>query len=164
MLLVISKMQDLPFRLLAEVYTESIENAAQENYPGRDDGLLQAEMDLYSYLRDVFFRIPGARVCLWKEEERIVCALRLEPYQDGMLLTALETHPAWRGKGYAKKLVHSSVSSVQNPVYSHIKRNNRQSISVHEKCDFEKIANYAVYLDGSVSQTADTYCRKYVNS
>jgi len=164
MLRVISKMQDLPFRPLTDVYAQSIEDAARQNYPGREDGLLQAEMDLYSYLRDVFFKIPGARLYLWEEAGRILCALRMEPYKDGMLLTALETHPEYRKMGYAQKLIQAVLDSMQTPAYSHIRRDNKASISVHQKCGFEKITNYAVYLDGSVSQKADTYCRKYVKS
>ena len=164
MLRIITKMQDLPFGLLKPVYGQSLQEAAERDYAGRDDGLLQAEMDMYAYLKDTFFRIPGARYCIWEEDGRILSALRLEPYKDGLLLTALETHPEYRNKGYAQRLMQAVVDEVQVGVYSHIDRRNSASVAVHQKCGFEKITNFAVYLDGSVTRKADTYCRKFVKS
>ena len=163
MLRMIRSVRELDFYGMAGIYADSIENDACENYPGQDDGRLQAEMDLYAYLRDVFFRIPGAVCCVWEENGVSVSALRLEPYRDGLLLTALETRPDARRKGYARNLIRQVLQQVDVPVYSHISRRNAASIAVHEKCGFEKITNFAVYLDGSVSRSADTYCRNFVN-
>jgi L-amino acid N-acyltransferase YncA len=56
----------------------------------------------------------------------------------------------------------AALASIDKPVYSHIERNNLASVRAHEKCGFKKITNFAVLLDGSVSQNADTYLRKFV--
>lgn len=164
MLQIISKMQDLPFRELTQVYEQSLQQAAARDYPGKDDGLLQAELDMYAYLKDTFFRIDGARYFIWEEDGHMLCALRLEPYKDGLLLTALETHPDYRNMGYAGRLMEEVLHEVHGCIYSHIDRHNIASIVVHRKHGFEKITNFAVYLDGSVSRKADTYCRKFVKS
>ncbi len=164
MLRIITKMQDLPFGQLSQVYAQSLREAAELYYPGRDDGLLQAEMDMYAYLKDTFFRISGARYCIWEENGCLLSALRLEPYKDGELLTALETHPDYRKMGYAQKLMQAVLKEVRLDVYSHIDRDNTASAAVHQKCGFEKITNFAVYLDGSVSRKADTYRRIFVKS
>ena len=164
MMKMILKMQDLPFQALTGVYAESLQDAASRDHTGRDDGLLQAEMDLYAYLKDHFFRTPGSRYCLWEENGKVLCALRLEPYQDGLLLTALETAPEHRRKGFAEQLMCAVAEWAEEPVYSHIYRRNLASIALHEKCGFEKITNFAVFLDGSVSRQADTYCLKFVKN
>ena len=162
MLRVVTKMGQLPFEALKQIYLQSHTKAANEDYPNRPDGLLQAEMDFYDYLRNTFFHVEGAYYCLWEEDGTPVCALRLEPYREGLLLTGLEAHPQHRGKGYATALMASALEKVNCPVYSHIERRNAASIRVHEKCGFEKVTNFAVLLDGSVSPKADTYLRKFV--
>ena len=162
MLRVITKMGQLPFGALKRIYLHSNTQAANADYPNRPDGLLQAEMDFYDYLRNDFFRVEGAYYCLWEIDGKPVSALRLEPYRDGLLLTGLETDPEQRGKGYAGALMAAALERVDKPVYSHIERNNLASVRAHEKCGFEKVTNFAVLLDGSVSQKADTYLRKFV--
>lgn len=165
MLRVIQRMDQLSFFELMQVYRESNEENARAFYPGREDGVQQAQMDFYEYLRTVFFKTPGAVYYLWEDSGHIVTALRLEPYNDGLLLTGLETDPQWRGRGYACMLMKAVLAQVQgSTVYSHIDRQNRASIAVHRRCGFEKVNNFAVFLDGSVSRNADTYVRKFVNN
>lgn len=166
MLQVFYEVKQLPFGALKQVYSQSIGQQALLDYPGRPDAILQAEMDFYDYLRFSFFQTEGARCCIWTEAGRAVAALRLEPYRDGMILTGLETEPTQRGQGYARKLMLAALAQecAQMTVYSHIDRENRASIAVHEKCGFKILTNYAVYLDGSASSKADTYIRKFVNN
>lgn len=164
MLKIARNMSQLPFSQLKQVYEQSIMEAVQRDYPGKDDALLQAEMDLYDYLRNVFFKTGGAYCCLWEEAGMAVSVLRLEPYRDGLLVTGLETSPHLRGKGYATKLLHASVAQLESnmPVYAHIHRSNRASAAVHIKCGFEIIANYSIFLDGSTSTFYDTYALNVV--
>lgn len=159
MLRIIRSVGELNFYGLMQIYEESNQAHAREDYPGCDDGLLQVQMDVYAYLRDVFFRISGAKCCVWEENGRAVCALRLEPYQDGLLLTALETHPEFRRKGFAKKLITAVLETVNEPVYSHISRGNFASIAVHGQCGFVKRKDTAVLLDGTVTAKMDTYVK-----
>ena len=165
MLQVYYGMKQLPFAALKQVYSQSLYLDSLRDYPDRPDALLQAEMDFYRYLQSSFFRTEDARCCVWMEDGQPVCALRLEPYRDGLILTGLETDPAYRGQGYAQKLVGAVLERecAKVTVYSHIDRDNRASIAVHEKCGFIKMTNFAVYLDGSASDKAFTYVRNFVN-
>lgn len=71
--------------------------------PGPAAGL--AEEDFREYLSQVFFAAEGAAYFILEEAGRYVSALRLEPYEDGLLLEALETAPEERRKGYAAHLI-----------------------------------------------------------
>lgn len=165
MLRIVNRIGDLSFLELKRIYLQSNIETAKRDYPQRDDGLLQVELDFYDYLRQVFFKTDGAYYCLWEEQGQIVSALRMEPFQDGLLVSGLETEPSCRGCGYASKLLDAALKkAAPTTVYSHIFRDNPASIAVHQKCGFEKITNFAVFLDGSVSQKADTYCKKFVNN
>ncbi len=162
MLCVVRNMKELRFGALMGVYSEANrENGAAafpEETPERQEML--AEQDFYQYLRECFFTTPGAFYCIWEENGKYVSALRLEPYRDGLLLAALETAPEHRRKGYAAKLVMAVLAYVgERKVYSHVSKKNMASLSVHEKCGFSVMADYAVYADGSVLTGACTLCR-----
>lgn len=145
MLIVASSMRQLRFGDLSVLY----------NYN------LPQESEFYSYLYDVFFRTKGAVYCVWEEKCRYVCALRLEPYRDGLILTGLETHPDFRNMGLASKLVTESLQWAGRQgkvkVYSHIHHSNVPSVAVHLRNGFRKIDDIAVLLDGSISSTYGTY-------
>lgn len=155
MLRIMKSLGEVNFSALMEIYIEgNLEKA--EN--GRT--LLEAEQEFYQYLREVFFSTPGARYCVWTEGEAYISALRLEPYRDGWLLEAVETRPDQRRKGYGSKLL-SAVAALPefSKLYSHIHRRNGPSLRLHERCGFEKVLEYAVYIDGSVNDHCLTYCR-----
>lgn len=160
MLLVAKSLQELRFSSLMMVYEEGNRENGHDFYPhlSSQQQLLQAEQDFYAYLREDFFRQPGAAYYIWSEKGRYVSALRLEPCQDGLLLEALETHPEYRGRGYAKMLIRSVLETAEyERIYVHISRRNAPSIAVHTACGFRKILGHAVYADGSVLHSNDTY-------
>ena len=160
MLKIVHSLKDLQFSSLMEVYADGNRENGADFYPSlpREAQLLQAEQDFYAYLSDCLFRQPEAAYYIWSENGRYLCALRLEPYQDGLLLEALETHPAYRGRGYAKQLIRAVLEAVAcEKVYVHISRRNAPSIAVHTVCGFRKILDHAVYADGSVLHSSDTY-------
>ncbi len=144
MIEVATSMNQLNLSQLAAVYQESCRHSGK--------------WEMFDYLRNDFFPAGGALYCLCKDGF-YVSALRLEPYRDGFLLTALETAPEQRGRGFAKELMAGVLGSVDAPIYSHIHNQNRASIAVHKACGFHKILDYAVYLDGSVSTRAGTYLK-----
>lgn len=148
MLLLIRSMKELRFGKLVQVYDESC-------------ATLDARSDFYEYLRQVFFKTPGAVYCVWQEGDSYTSALRLEPYRDGWILTGLETGTPFRGQGFAKTLLRAVISwrgqRGRFRLYSHIDRGNGPSIAVHERVGFRKIAGYAVFLDGSATNMAGTY-------
>lgn len=145
MLLVAGSMRELRLELLSQVY-------------GYD---LQQEMAFEDYLRQDFFQTKGAVYCVWVQDGQYVSALRLEPYEDGMVLAGLETAPDARGRGYATELIHAAMEWFGNgKVYAHIHHRNLPSVRVHQRCGFRKIADYAQFLDGSISTSAGTYLWK----
>ena len=154
MLLIMKRLEELDFSALMDIYIEG--NREKAEVYG-DGGLLRAEREFYDYLREDFFRQKGAFYAVWQVSGRYVSALRLEPYQDGWLLEALETAPADRKKGYAKALMTAVLEMMgENRVYSHVSKRNEASLRTHYACGFQKHLDHMVYLDGSVSNRAVT--------
>lgn len=160
MLRMFYNLQDLVFSNLMQVYSETNRKNGKEYYPDVDENLaaLNAEQDFYAYLRHCFFKTPGAVYAVWEENQQFISALRLEPYEDGVLLEALETMPEQRGKGYAKQLVSEVLAETNCKVYSHVNKNNMVSLAVHLACGFEKISDTAVYIDGTDAPGCVTLC------
>ena len=157
MLKVYCSMADLPFGKLMEIYAQSNQedkrNCESEGYQP-----VLAEQEFYAYLRQCFFALPSARYFLWEEQGRAVSAVRCEGYRDGLLLTALETAPDCRGKGYATGLVKAVLQYLkEGKVYAHIRHDNQPSLAVHLRCGFTKAKSGARLLDGSYSRAYDTY-------
>ena len=161
MLLIVEKLKDLSFSQLMDVYEEGNRENGEEFWPDLDPAqqMLQAEQEFYQYLRQVFFPTANARYYIWEEKGQYVSALRLEPYRDGMLLEALETAPAQRKKGYAFQLIQAvQAACPEHKIYSHVSKRNAASLGTHEKCGFRRIADHAVYADGSVNSRSYTLC------
>ena len=163
MLKIAKKLDQLCFRQLMDVYEESNRENGEERYPNLSENrqILEAEQDFYQYLRECFFATNGAFYALWVEDEIYVSALRLEPYQDGLLLEALETAPQHRHNGYAKDLIQVVLAYVgEKKVYSHVHKENIPSLRTHESCGFHRILEHAIYIDGSVRNDSCTFCSK----
>ena len=159
MLRCIYSMKELPFGALMAVYEQSNQENGEEFWPELSAGerLLRAEQEFYQYLQQVFFQTEGAVYYLWEVKSRPVCALRLEPYRDGMLLEALETAPAQRRKGYATALIRAALAQVGTvKIYSHVGKRNEASLKTHIACGFRRISEQAVYADGSVNDRCCT--------
>ena len=162
MLKIYCKLGEMNFSKLMEVYAEGNADNAAEFYSDDDPsvGMMNAEQDFYQYLKEVFFNSKDAVYAIWEENAVYISALRLEPYQDGLLLEALETHPDYRRKGYARKLLCAVLaylkSSNYKVIYSHIHKQNFPSIKTHLSCGFARIAEHAVYIDGSVNSHSCT--------
>ena len=160
MLLICDCLKQLDFSALMALYEEGNRENGEDLYPDLSAGqqLLRAEQDFYSYLQTGFFTQNGDRYCIWEENGEYVSALRLERYGDGLLLEALETHPAHRRRGWAEKLIRSVQDHIgREKLYSHIGHRNSPSIAVHQKCGFRKISDSARYADGSVNSRCGTY-------
>lgn len=160
MLLVCDCLKQLNFSALMALYEEGNRENGAELYPNLPSGqqLLCAEQDFYAYLQTGFFTQPGDLYCIWVEEGTYRSALRLQQYSDGLLLEALETHPAHRRKGYAEQLICAVLEKYRpEKLYSHISHRNGPSIAVHQKCGFRKISDAARYADGSVNSRCGTY-------
>ena len=161
MLNIAKNMRDLSFSKLMEVYREGNLENGRDLWPDLPEGqqLIRAEQDFYNYLTQVFFPSRGAVYAIWEEKGSYLCALRLEPYKDGLLLEALETHPEHRRKGYAQLLIYAVRERTgSTKIYSHVHKSNIPSLKVHQKCGFQRIQEYAVYVDGSFNNRCCTLC------
>ena len=138
MLIWAHKMAELNFESLMQVYWEGNRDNGMRFYTHleQDQAHKRAEQDFYNYLADDFFAHRGARYAIWAEKEQYICALRLEPWEDGLLLQALETHPDHRRRGYAKQLITETKAN-----YPHL------------------LANESVYMSflGAVSAVPTTF-------
>lgn len=162
MLKIYTSIQGLDFGQLMAVYAQSNLENALELYPHEESNvaIMRVEQDFYCFLKEDFFETQGAFYAVWEHNGRYVSALRMEPYRDGNLLEALETAPAQRRKGYAKALIKAVTSYLREQsnrkVYSHVNKKNHASLKAHEACGFNRILEYAVYIDGSVMQNSCT--------
>ena len=162
MMRVIRSMAELPFGNLMEIYAQSnFEHGRQWANEPEERRIALAEQEFYIYLRQCFFALPDSRYYLWEEQGRAVSAVRSESYGNDVLLTALETAPDCRGKGYATALLKAVLRYLENGnVYVHIRRNNLASVAVHTRCGFVKVKTGARLLDGSYAADYDTYLLK----
>ena len=152
MLILTKSLRKIRFGELMEVYADSNAEKASD-WPNLPHGyaLTLAEQDFRQYMDEVFFKTTDALCAIWEENGKYVCALRLEPYKDGLLLEGLETHPDHRKKGYAATLIMAvQQHSGTVKMYSHVNKRNMASLKTHEKCGFLQISDHAVYINGSV--------------
>ncbi len=119
-----------------------------------------AEQDFADYLRNTFFHQEGAVYCVLEENGSYISAARIEKYEDGYLLTALETRPDCRRKGYGMQLINGLLARCKDngwmPIYSHISNQNYASMRMHLQCGFRVLKDSARYLDGSVRSDSKT--------
>lgn len=162
MLHIARNLGQLSFGKLMEIYLDgNRENGVELAPEDTEERQLQlAEENFYTYLHDSFFKNPGAVYYIWEEAGDYVSALRLEPYNDGLLLEALETAPDKRRQGYAVKLIDAVLSELSEQgsvcAYSHVSKKNIPSLKTHQHCGFQIILDYAAYIDGSVNHRAYT--------
>ena len=152
MLICAKTFRELDLDSLMEVYLEGNRENGEDLYPDEspERQMELAKRDFESYLRESFYAQEHACYWIWSEDGEYRSALRLEPYQDGLLLEALETHPDQRRKGYAKKLISAVLEQLPTGtrVYSHISKRNTPSLASHRSCGFAKLLDYCVDTDG----------------
>ena len=155
MLIVANKMSDLDFSQLMQVYCESNWENGKEIYPDElpEKAFLLAREDFYNYLQEDFFPHRSAVYYIWTRDGEYLSALRLEKYEDGLLLQALETRPDMRGRGFAGTLMKNVLKQLPSgcKIYSHVSLRNEASLAVHSSCGFSREKEYARLLDGTVT-------------
>ena len=151
MITIINDPAELKYSPLMTLYAEDLCAQAQAEYADRsvNEGLMRAEQDFYAYMTQVFLKTEGAYLALLDNYE---AALRIEPYQDGYLLTGLTTAPHCRRQGYATRLLNAVVQILPDhaQLYSHVEKQNAASIAFHEKFGFEKRLPYGKMLNGEL--------------
>jgi L-amino acid N-acyltransferase YncA len=158
MLILADRFHQLDFRKLMAVYEEGNRQNGAEFFSELPEGLqiLQAEQNFRQYLCEVFFATEGAVYAVWEENGNYLSALRVEPYEDGLLVAALETAPTYRRQGFGEKLLRAVQETFPTRFYSHVSKKNTASLAIHKKCGFSQVLDYAKYIDGSVTQKAVT--------
>ena len=146
MLKTVKSMQELDFAKLADVYADQIKQPSEQE-------------DFYLYLVD-FFNDPNMVYHIWEDGGEYLCALRTEPYKDGLLVAGLHTKCRYRNKGYAKLLLSEVYEFYGVSMYSHVEKRNIPSVRAPLACGFEKILDHAVFIDGSVSWNSFTLFHK----
>ena len=155
MLKVFCQYSELNIPNLLAVYEDTLMESNRSRF--------HAEQDFCDYLREDFFRIPGSYYAVWCHEGQYVSVLRMQPYEDGFLITGLQTALQARRKGYGTMLI-SALCDGNAAVYSHVHRSNHQSLRLHKKCGFTEVLDYGVLLDGTVSYQYVTLCYKKRNT
>ena len=75
------------------------------------------------------------------------------------LVAELGGEPQMKGDFFVSKTIcHNPTGFGSYKLYSHVEKNNKSSLAVHQKCSFQRISEHAVYIDGSVSNSACTLC------
>ena len=159
MLICCRSMAEIDFQKLMYIYREGNLENGRIKYPYLSEivATARAEDDFYDYLCDDFFLVKDSSYWIWDEEGNYRSALRLEPYEDGYLLEALETDPDCRRKGYARKLILSVCNALPDTkIYSHVHKRNIASLETHRSCGFQICKDFARYVNGTVSQNAFT--------
>lgn len=146
MLMTVKSMSELNSDKLLEVYLDELSTRREQE-------------QFYLYLLD-FFHDSEARYHVWNVGGEHLCALRTEPYQDGVLIAGLHTQTGYRNRGYAKLLLSAVCDSFDMPIYAHVEKRNIPSMRAHLSCGFCEILDYAVFIDGSVSRNSCTLCFK----
>lgn len=159
-----NRLKDIEFSKLMSVYAQSNSDNCRYFYHALDyeSALQETEQDFYEFLR-VFFSQDTAIYAIAEENGAYLSALRMERFKDGLIVQALETRPDQRGRGLASALLRDSAQYAGclgfRALYSHVEKSNSASIRVHTKENFKVICDHAVYVDGSVSQGAYTFCK-----
>lgn len=132
----------LDFPMLMTVYGESNRENVQD---GCAPDLPAVEADFRFYLEHDFFTRPGAKYALWSTADGYASALRLRPWEDGLLLEGLETAPAFRRHGYAARLIRRVCADHTLPLYAHVDKKNLPSLATFASCGFTRLLEYARY-------------------
>ena len=162
MILWFYSLSELNFEELMSVYEEGNRENGAYFYPQESSAaqILLAEHDFADYLRQTFFRQKGAAYCVLTRDGSYISAARIEPFEDGYLLSALETRPGLRRRGYGRQLMNELIDACVNrgyiPIYSHVSNRNIPSLDLHLQCGFQVHKEFARYLDGSVRADSKT--------
>ena len=152
MLYQIEVFNQIDGRKLMDLYQEgNIENI-DYFYPETDDregALTRIENNFLEYIEKDFLAKPGNAYWILEEEGAWVSALRLYKIEDGFYyIEALETHPEYRRKGYAVKLLNGVIGALKEKgsfkLCDNVRKRNDASLNTHKKCGFTIAADKGI--------------------
>lgn len=159
MLLIAKSLDELRFEELAALYRYDLEVEGFEDGMCEldDDWFLEKRSQFRIYLSARFFSKPDCRpgirpfYAIWEEEGRYVSAVRVNVYEQGLQLEALQTGEAWRRQGYATALVNAVLEYLAQrgsfPIYAHARDYMTYVHNMLERAGFHEILDYAVRKD-----------------
>lgn len=164
-LLEIREFSQIDGRKLMDLYGESNAENVDYFYPDAADksaALAKVEADFLAFIRDDFLQNQANRYTVLTEGGVWVSALRLYALGTGeYYIEALETHPAYRRRGYGAALLNMVLERLraEGPfrVRDCVNKKNIPSLRTHEKCGF-KTADTVGHnlLNGSVNERCFT--------
>lgn len=152
-----TSLEQLDTRKLMDLYAEGNRENADEFYPNIADrslALKKAEQDFIDFLETGFFTAPERVYWVLEENGVWVSAARTSRIENGLYyLEALETHPDFRRRGYAAKLLNAMLEELKAGgsfrLCDCVDKSNIPSLKTHEKCGFSVASDPAVnYLSG----------------
>lgn len=160
-LIQITDYSNIDPRKLMNLYLEANIENTDFFYPDMEDkklALEKVETDFLNYIKTDFFSCPNNAYWVLKENDVWVSALRLYKIKEQLYyIEALETHPNYRRKGHAYRLLSGVIEELKNHgafrLCDCVSKKNIASLKTHEKCGFV-IAADAGY-DYLLSETDD---------
>lgn len=148
MILEIRSFDELDAQKLMSVYAESNRENIDYFYPGAEDraeALRQVEAGFLEYLRTDFFCRAGNTYRVLEENGVWCSAVRLYPIREGLYyLEALETHPAYRQRGCAARLLCALTEELARGgsfrLCDCVGARNLPSLRTHERCGFRRVS------------------------
>lgn len=164
MLIEIKELSDRDAISLMAVYKESNKKNISYFFPEIQDekqGLNMIEEEYTKWLRDDFLKSKNTFCYVWIENDLWVSSLRLHCIDSKIyFIEALETHPEYRKKGYAEKLINGIIDRLKEngdfEIHSYTSITNIASQKTHKRCGFlildEKPFDYInrEYVENSV--------------
>lgn len=159
MLRKVTEYKEIDERRLMDLYAEGNLENADYFYPDTADkrqAIEKVERDFLNYIETEFFSSPGNAYWILEENAVWVSALRLYTIDAGFYyMEALETHPDFRLRGYASKLLAGVIEELkkQGPfrLCDCVSKKNIASLKTHEKCGFLIVSDQGMdYLSNEV--------------
>lgn len=160
-------LEAMDFDKLMEVYREGNEENVAYFFPEETDmdkGRKAVEQKFYEYLKTDFFTEAGRRYYALEKDGKWVSAIRLFPVsgaENTFYAEALETAPAERRKGYAKKMMEMLFEKLGEKgtfeITDTVHKKNEKSVQFHLSCGFEIYKDPAeCVLTGKIDENSYT--------
>lgn len=153
MLYLARSLSQLHFGSLMAVYADANRENGREAWPEEPEmrQIQLAEEEFYRYLSQVFFKTPGAICAVWEENGTVRQRPALGAVPGRASAGSAGNRPGAATKGLCRGLIEAVQTYLGEggKLYSHVDKRNLPSLKTHEKCGFRRIADIAVYVDGS---------------
>lgn len=162
MLLQIDSFSQIDGKKLMDIYREGNEENIDYFYPDMSDQVKALELVENSFLNyiqtDFLSKGSKNRYMVLETNGIWMSALRLYFVEDGLYyIEALETHPDYRKRGYAAKLLSEVVALLKESgpfrLCDCVSKKNVPSLATHKKCGFQIARDPGYdYLQNEVSE------------